>query len=436
MSESATNISQSVAGSSVAKKEKTPRYAWVILLVTYLCSFAAPLAQFKVVTIADWIIPYYGLNYASFGVLMTSVSIIGVILAFPAAFICRKMGLKWTIVLAVGGVAVGGILQLLTPSIAVLNIGRFIEGIGIGIAGVAAPTLISLWFPDKTRGLALGLWCTWVPASITLDYNIDPMLAINFGWQSVFWFCIIFAIVAMILFLIFFKLPEGDTASYAVEGNFKDCFKYLKNKYIWLLGFSFLVYIIGQTGIVNTYFAQFLETTSWKFDVVTASSMMSVITAIGFISNPLAGTIAGRLPRNKKYLVVATLFVLYLISFPLCFSEGNIAILWIGIVVMGICAGIGGGGTRPIAPSIMNASAMAVTMGMSVIQFAQCLGNCFSPVYGALIDRGVGWFDACLYSIIPLSIIALILSFFIKPDEEEKARKKAARVAKAQSAKL
>ena len=32
-------------------EEKTPRYAWVIWIVTFLVSFAAPLGQFKLVNI-------------------------------------------------------------------------------------------------------------------------------------------------------------------------------------------------------------------------------------------------------------------------------------------------------------------------------------------------------------------------------------------------
>ena len=92
--------------------------------------------------------------------------------------------------------------------------------------------------------------------------------------------------------------------------------------------------------------------------------------------------------------------------------------LWIGIVLMGICAGLGGGGLRPLAPTIMNQSAMAATMGMAVLQFAQCIGNCFSPVYGALIDGGATYWGACLETIIPLSVVMLVCAFFIHPSKD------------------
>ena len=68
----------------------------------------------------------------------------------------------------------------------------------------------------------------------------------------------------------------------------------------------------------------------------------------------------------------------------------------------------------------MNKSAMAATMGMAVLQFAQCIGNCFSPVFGGMIDAGYTYWDACLFTIIPLSVVMLIAAMFINPKPKGK----------------
>ena len=99
-------------GTSPVAIEKTPRYAWVILAVTYLASICAPLGQFKVTAIASEIIGTYGLGYAEFGMLMTCLAIIGAILAFPAAFICRRIGLRATCAIALGCIIVGGLVEV------------------------------------------------------------------------------------------------------------------------------------------------------------------------------------------------------------------------------------------------------------------------------------------------------------------------------------
>ncbi|MDO4290978.1 MAG: MFS transporter [Eggerthellaceae bacterium] len=416
--------------------EKTPRYAWVIWLVTFLISFAAPMAQFKIVSIPLYFIYVpgvspagcFGLDASGFGMLMTMVSLIGIVLAFPAAFICRKLGLRNTIALSAVGVIVGGLIEIAGGNnVATMMVGRFLEGTGIGLAGVSAPTLITLWFPDKTRGFALGLWCCWVPLSITLDSMICPPLAAAIGWQGVFGVVVAFAVVALILFWVFYKVPEGEGANYNVEGTFSECLGLLKNPQIWLLGLVFLVFIIGQTGIVNTYLPTFLQSAQpvgWGWSEALAGTGLAIVTGISIVANPLGGSVTARLPHRLKRIVPVAVAISYLICFYLLFQNGNETLTWVGIVLMGICGGFGGGGLRPLAPAIMNKSAMAATMGMAVMQFAQCLGNCFSPIYGGLIDGGATYWDACLYTIIPLSVIMLVAAFFIRPGKNSPVRDK------------
>lgn len=173
-----------LAESKITIKEgKTPRYAWVIWIITFLISFAAPMAQFKIVSIPLYFIYVpgvspdgcFGLDASGFGMLMTMVSLIGIVLAFPAAFICRKLGLKQTIALSAIGVIVGGLVEILGgDNIATMMVGRFLEGTGIGLAGVSAPTLITLWFPDKTRGLALACGAAGYPCRLRLTRSSAP----------------------------------------------------------------------------------------------------------------------------------------------------------------------------------------------------------------------------------------------------------------------
>lgn len=406
-------------GTSPTVIEKTPRYAWVILAVTYLASITAPLGQFKVTAIAGEIIGTYGLGYAEFGMLMTCLAIIGAILAFPAAFICRRIGLRATCAIAMGCIIVGGLVEVATSSVALLYLGRFAEGVGLGLIGVAAPTIISLWFPDRTRGLALGAWCTWVPMAITIDFNVAPAMAAAFGWQSVFYGVVAVTLVALVLFLALYRIPAGQSSipNYGVEGSFRDCFKYLKNKYIWILGLTFLVFNFIQGGVVNTYYPTFLGDRG--FDMATAGFMTSIITLIGFVMNPLSGAWSDRLPINRKYILVAlfaaTSVVGFVVGFPDEAQGLGLVGIWVFIVLMGFSAAFGGGGSRPLAPTILSSSAMAATLGMAVMQFTQCFGQMLAPVYGACLDAGLGWMGSAWATVIPLSVVALVLSFFIKP---------------------
>lgn len=102
-----------VSTDPMAKQDKTQPRAWAMLAVTYLCSICAPLCQFKVPAAASWLFMAFGpigLDPVVFGLLMSALSIIGVVLAFPAAWIARGMGLKNTILLSVGCLCVGSVV--------------------------------------------------------------------------------------------------------------------------------------------------------------------------------------------------------------------------------------------------------------------------------------------------------------------------------------
>lgn len=158
------------------KKEraKASPYAWVILVIVFLASFIAPMAQFKVTTLSEPLMLAFNLDTASFGWLMSSLTICGVLLAIPAAWMCGKMGEKTAILVSVGCIGVGSLIGALTDNAAILFFSRAIEGCGIAFIGVSAPTAISMWFPEGKRALPLAIWCTWMPLGSTVSMLIVP----------------------------------------------------------------------------------------------------------------------------------------------------------------------------------------------------------------------------------------------------------------------
>ena len=189
-------IQTEMNSSNAAASAKTPARAWAVLAVTYLASIAAPMAQFKIPPLADSVIPQLimsGIDPANvgtyFGLLMTCMTIIGAVLAFPAAFICKRFGLKGTVLASDACLAIGGFIAAIfgAGNLPLLYASRIIEGLGIGLIGVAAPTCVSIWFPERTRGRALGIWATWVPVGCVAMFLVAPYVSIALGYQSVFW---------------------------------------------------------------------------------------------------------------------------------------------------------------------------------------------------------------------------------------------------------
>lgn len=390
-----------------------------MLAVTYLCSICAPLCQFKVPAAASWLFMAFGpigLDPVVFGLLMSALSIIGVVLAFPAAWIARGMGLKNTILLSVGCLCVGSVVFGMADSLLMLAVGRFLEGVGLGLIGVAAPSCVTIWFPEHKRGLALGIWATWVPLGSVLAFNMIPPLAASGGVQLPMFVLAGVCAVAFVLFAVVFRMPEGAVGDMGIDGTFFESMKLLKNRRIWILGIIFFLFAFAVIGVENTYYNTFLETVL-GYDAATAGTLASVTMFISLIVAPLTGYVSDRLPLGRKYVVGIVMMALLAVTGLIMFHTGEyaFAIMWIVIVLQGFGAGMCGGSLRPMAPMLMRNTAMGATMAMALLQFMQNLGSSLgSPLFGMALGAW-GWEIAGIVLQVPCYLIALVLCFFVLP---------------------
>lgn len=395
---------------------KTPGYAWVILAVVFIASVVGPLNQFKVPPLAEWLFPAFGMTGATFGWLMTAMSVMGIVLAFPAAFICMRFGNKQTTLFALGCLIVGCFVGALAPNVWVMLLSRFIEGVGIGLVGISAPTIITIWFPEGKRGVALGIWGLWVPLGMTIMFNVAPPVAINFGgWQAVWWVCLALTVIAFILAAVFIKLPEGvedKNANVKIGKMLVSEIKTLKNPTIWLLGLSFFVFNIAANGAVNTHFPTYLQAV-WGMDSASAGSLAGVVTALGILA-PVGGYLSDRLNTNKKIIVVGFV-ILSITGIILGLGITSMGMLWVFIILSGLIAPAVIGATRPAAPAIMGGTPNGASMGMGVLQFFQQLGLAIgAPMFGMLAAGSMGYAAGGWFCLFPCGILGIVFTLLMK----------------------
>lgn len=408
--------------------QEVPKRAWLILAVTYFASVMAPMMQFKVPALASWLFPAYHMDPVTFASLMSYLTVMGVVLAFPAAFICRRFGLKAVVLFSIACLAAGSVLGAMTHSITILKLSRVVEGLGIGLIGVAAPTCISVWFPVRIRGLALGLWATWVPFGIVFMFNGAPFLASHFGFRTVFWICSGLCVLAFILFAVVFKMPEGKQG-HMVEGTFLQNIRILNNRNIWILGAVFFLFSFCTLGISNTFYNTFLEKVL-GFSAQKSASITSLNMVVSFLAAPLAGLLSDYFTIEKKHYAVVIMMGMVLVSVFFMFVPGPNAVtfMWIFVIIQGFAGGEGGGACRPIAPLALGNTAAAATMGMAVLQFCQNLGQCVgSPTFGWMLEYCRGdWMKANMLIEFPLLGLGIILAFFIRSHPPKPRRKRVA----------
>ncbi len=146
---------------------------------------------------------------ATLGLLLSSISVLGVLLGLVAGQMVASFGFRRMLVWALVG---GGILsgfQSLLPDLGWFMASRVIEGVSHLSIVVAAPTLMALLTPEKWRFLSMTLWSAFFGVGYALTTAFGPWLIDTFGAGAVFATHAIYMLLMSVLVALF--LPKGAT---------------------------------------------------------------------------------------------------------------------------------------------------------------------------------------------------------------------------------
>jgi len=383
------------------------QYAWVILLVVYFAGVVAPFNQFKVPPIMPLLLAEYQLDLTQAGLLMSIMAAIGLVLAIPASIALQRFGPKRTILVALGFLACGALMGALAGNYILLLGSRILEGIGLGLIGVAAPATISMWFPPEKRGTPMGIWATWVPVGTVVVYNLAPALVSSLGWQAVWWVGAGYALLMMLLTGLLITRPSVVAAYDTQNQPSTNLWAALSNRNIWLLALSFTCMNLVMVSI-NTYYPTFLKEQR-GYTLGQAASIASVMTFLKLVSSPSAGWLSDRLGSRRILFSIPFLLIAFLLLFPF-----EVTGWWIIVVMsmLGLFMGVIPAATFAAAPDIMENPHLA-GLGMAVVLVGQNVGQLIGPIFFGQLVQALGW-SLAGYLIIPVCIVGFASGWMVK----------------------
>ena len=389
---------------------RTAPYAWVILLVVFLASVAAPLNQNKVPPLMPVMMNAFNLTLVEAGLLMSVFAITGFILALPAGIILGKIGPKITGLLALGCLAAGSALGALAPNVNILLASRVIEGTGMGLIAVVAPAILAMWFPPQNQGTPMGIWATWVPVGSLIMYLLAPAMSATTGWQSVWWLAVIFTLVTMLLYGLFVRMPPNLNASVITQPTApqsNNLLKSLANRDIWLLALEF-----GAFNLVFLALATFYPTFLYEnrgYPLPQASFIASIATIAVLFSAPLAGWLSDRI--GSRRLLMALPFLLFCVILLLPFRVTGWQIYAL-MIAQGLIVGAVPTATFAAAPEVMKDARLA-GLGLAVVMFGQNLGMFVGPVLFGRMVESLGWISAGAF-LIPFCLLGFVAAWLVR----------------------
>lgn len=392
-----------------SKRTTATRTAWLMLVVIYLFSLAAPLNQYKVPPMLQQLKLHLGVTVVEGGWLMSIFSLMGLVLALPSGVITKKFGLRATGLLAIGSIFLGSLIGGFAPNTAMLLGSRLLEGLGLSLTVIMAPAAIAIWFAkDGGRGTAMGLWASWVPVGAVSMLNLAPVLGTT-SWVPVWWAGTLYAGAMLVLFLFTFRLPAAPAEAAGKPGvtGLTDLLAGFKNRNAWLLGACFCISnLIGLS--LSSFLPSYLQTQR-NMSNAQASFISSIIMICILLAGFLCGVITDKTKLRRSLIAVSMLVLAACLLLP--FRIGNDFMIPL-MIVIGTVRGIIPTAVFVMTPEVvLDKRDLGVTF--AIIALGKSLGNCIGPaLLGSFISR-FGWITAGdLF--IPIALLGMTAALCIK----------------------
>ncbi|MDF3049064.1 MAG: drug resistance transporter, EmrB/QacA subfamily [Pseudonocardia sp.] len=238
------------------------RRAWTIVLAGS-ASFLVALDLLIVTTALDAIRLDLRTSITSLQWVLTAYGVTFACLLLTGAALGDRFGRRRMFAGGVALFAVGSAVAALSGSIAVLILGRIVEGIGGALILPVGLTVVTQAFPPERRGTAIGLLEGVSGLAVIAGPLLGGAIATWLSWQWIFWINVPFCVV--ILALAFVVLDESYGQDAALDG--------------WGLGLATLAAFALIWGLVRGNEA------GWTSAEVVVAFLVGMLAAVGFAVN-------------------------------------------------------------------------------------------------------------------------------------------------------
>jgi NNP family nitrate/nitrite transporter-like MFS transporter len=267
--------------------------------------------------------------------MMVAVPILGgAILRLVLGVLVDRIGAKTTGIIAqiivIASLTAGWLLGLHSYEATILF------GFSLGVAGasfaVALPQA-GRWYPPGMQGVVLGLAGAG-NVGVVLDSLIAPRLANAYGWQSVFGFALIPALLTFAVYAIFSK----DAPVVVAKKKLSDYLRLLKEKDAHWFCFYYTVSFGGFVGLASYYALYFRS--EYGLSAVKAGDFAAACTFVGALARPIGGAVSDRVGGVKSMLILYSAAGVLLLAAASVHVFGINVALFLGIsAALGMCNG-------------------------------------------------------------------------------------------------
>ena len=144
-------------------KPSAQRYRWVMLAGVWLayCSFG--LVSGAMPPLIGPVSEELNLSRSAMGSILGAWPLVYIASAIPAGALIDRFGLRNSLAAGIVLISISGLMRAVATDYATLFLAVAIFGLGGPFISIGAPKLISIWFNQRDRGMAMGVYMTAPP---------------------------------------------------------------------------------------------------------------------------------------------------------------------------------------------------------------------------------------------------------------------------------
>jgi MFS family permease len=190
---------------------------WFILAVLFIARFALGYQFQSAGSAAPFLIHDLDVDYAQVGILIGAFILPGVAVSIPSGLLIQRFGDKRVVMAGMALMVAGGLLAGVSDTYHAILAGRVLSGIGGAVLVVVMLKMIIDWFADKELFLGMAVFIIGWPVGIAAAQATQSRIAELQSWQTVFISSAALVALALLLMLLFYRLPPGHGQAPAAE---------------------------------------------------------------------------------------------------------------------------------------------------------------------------------------------------------------------------
>jgi CP family cyanate transporter-like MFS transporter len=338
---------------------------------------------------------------------------LGLIGALPPVFfalagliappIARKLGLEFSISVAIGIMVVGHLARASSGSYLALLIGSSATLAGMGIANVLLPPAVKRYFPDRI-GAITASYATVMSISTALPALSAAPIADTYGWRISLGIWSLTAAIALVPWLILLarhRRSVVDQAPELVEAPSALLTRMWRSRTAWAIAVAFAVSSINAYAMF-AWLPEILVQTA-RVSHIAAGSLLGLYSFVAVPSSIIAPILVVRL-RHPGWIIQAGVGFFVSGYAGLLLAPAAAPWLWVGLIGLGPIL-------FPVCLVLINSRTQSQQVSAALSGFVQAVGytlGALGPLLvGVLHDLSKGWTVPILF-LVAVALVGIV----------------------------